>query len=109
MTTFDDREKAFEAKFRMDEETKFKVQARRAKLLGQWAAGKLGLTGAEADAYAKSMVAADFEEAGDADLVRKVTKDMAGKGVAVSEAEINNQLHQLLETAKRQLASESGV
>ena len=106
MTTFDDREKAFEAKFRMDEDTKFKVQSRRAKLLGQWVAGKLGLSGAEADAYAKSMVVADFEEAGDADLVRKVIKDLSAKGVSVSEAEINNQLHQLLETAKRQLAGE---
>jgi hypothetical protein len=106
MPTFDDREKAFEAKFRMDEETKFKVQARRARLLGQWTAGKLGLTGAEADAYAKTMVAADFEEAGDADLIRKVTKDLSGKGVTVSEAEIRKQLSDFLETAKRQLASE---
>ena len=106
MTTFDDREKAFEAKFRMDEDTKFKVQARRAKLFGQWAAGKLGLSGAEADAYAKSMVAADFEEAGDADLVRKVNKDFSSKGVSVGEPEIRKQLDQLLETAKHQLASE---
>lgn len=107
MTTFDDREKAFEAKFRMDEDTKFKVQARRAKLFGQWAAGKLGLLGAEADAYAKSMVAADFEEAGDNDLIRKVNKDLSAKGVSVADAEIRRELDQLLETAKKQLAGES--
>ena len=81
MTTFDKREEGFEKKFAHDEELKFKAMARRNKLLGLWAAAALGKSGAEADAYAKEVVLADFEEAGDDDVVRKVVKDLAGKGV----------------------------
>ena len=88
MTTFDKREEGFEKKFAHDEELRFKANARRNKLLGLWAAEKLGLTGADADAYAKEVVMADFEEAGDDDVLRKVRKDFDAKGVAPSDQEI---------------------
>lgn len=78
MTTFDDREKAFENKFIHDEELKFRANARRNKLLGLWAAGLLGKTGAAADAYAAGLVAADLEEDGDADVLRKLDADLGG-------------------------------
>jgi hypothetical protein len=80
MTTFDKREEGFEKKFAHDEELLFKANARRNKLLGMWAAEKLGLTGSEAEAYAKSVVVADFDEAGDADVFRKVRADLDAKG-----------------------------
>src|SRR5262249_47944038 len=85
MTTFDKREEGFEKKFGLDEELKFKASARRNKLLGLWAAEKLGLTGAAADAYSKEVIAADFEEAGDEDVFRKVRKDFDAKGVSESD------------------------
>jgi hypothetical protein len=81
MTTFDKREEGFEKKFAHDEELKFKAYARRNRLLGLWAAAELGKTGADADAYAKDVVLADFEEAGDADVLRKVVGDLKSKGV----------------------------
>src|SRR6202167_2948413 len=81
MTTFDKREEAFEQQFAHDEELKFKATARRNKMLGLWAAEKLGLTGAEADSYALAVVMTDFEEAGDHDVVRKIRKDFDAKGV----------------------------
>ena len=83
MTTFDKREEGFEKKFALDEEQKFKAMARRNRLLGLWAAEKLGLSGDAATAYAKEVVAADFEEAGDDDVQNKVVKDFAAKGVAM--------------------------
>jgi hypothetical protein len=101
MTTFDKREDAFEKQFAHDEELKFKAEARRNKLLGLWAAEKLGKSGADADAYAKEVVAADFEEAGDADVVRKVLGDLSGKGV--TEAEIRAKMSELLATAVAQI------
>jgi hypothetical protein len=79
MSTFDQREKDFEKKFAHDEELRFKATARRNKLLGLWAAEKLGKSGPDADAYAKEVVASDFEEAGDEDVFRKVSKDLGGK------------------------------
>jgi len=88
MTTFDKREDGFERKYALDEEQKFKAEARRDKLLGLWIADKLGLAGDDAAAYAKDVVIADLEEAGDADVVRKVTADLAAKGVALTESEI---------------------
>src|SRR3982750_3998800 len=99
MTTFDNREDAFEKKFAHDEELRFKATARRNKLLGLWAAEKLGKSGAEADAYAKSVVLADFEEAGDGDVVRKVRSDLEAKGIAASEAEIRARMGELMEKA----------
>ncbi|CAL76586.1 conserved hypothetical protein [Bradyrhizobium sp. ORS 278] len=101
MTTFDKREDAFEKQFAHDEELKFKAEARRNKLLGLWAAEKLGKAGADADAYAKEVVAADFEEAGDADVVRKVLGDLSAKGV--TEAEIRAKMSELLATAVAQI------
>lgn len=101
MSTFDKREEGFEKKFALDEEQKFKAEARRNKLLGLWAAEKLGKTGDEATAYAKEVVASDFEEAGDADVLRKVMTDLAGKGV--SEAEIRKKMDELIATAAMQI------
>lgn len=101
MTTFDKREEGFEKKFAHDEELKFKATARRNRLLGLWAAAELGKTGADADAYSKEVVAADFEEAGDDDVVRKVVKDLASKGV--TEAEVRSKMQELLAEAVKQI------
>jgi hypothetical protein len=99
MTTFDKREEGFEKKFALDEELKFKAHARRNKLLGLWAAEKFGLSGAEADAYAKEVVAADFEEAGDDDVFRKMRSDFDARGVAQSDHQIRRTMDELLERA----------
>ena len=96
MTTFDKREEGFEKKFALDEEQKFKAEARRNKLLGLWAAGQLGMSGDAASAYAKEVLAASFEEVGDKDAVHKVLKDLTAKGSAVTEAEIRKKLDELL-------------
>ena len=89
-TTFDKREEGFEKQFAHDEELRFKAMARRNKLLGLWAAGVLEKSGADAEAYAKEVVLADFEEAGDGDVLRKVTKDLQAKGV--TEQQIRAQM-----------------
>ncbi len=104
MTTFDEREKSFEQKFKHDQELRFKVHARRNKLLGLWAAGKMGLSGAEAEAYAKTVVEADFQKPGDADVLEKVVKDLTGKGISTSTAEVRSEMERLLATAKEQIA-----
>lgn len=96
MTTFDQRKDAYENKFAHDEELRFKATARRNKLLGLWAAAKLGKTGAEAEAYAKSVVLADFEEAGDDDVLRKVKADFAAGGVTTADEEIRRTMTELL-------------
>ncbi|MDO8879055.1 MAG: DUF1476 domain-containing protein [Pseudolabrys sp.] len=101
MTTFDKREEGFEKKFAHDEELQFKAMARRNKLLGLWAAGILGKTGPDADAYAKEVVVADFEEAGDNDVLNKVAKDLAAKGI--TEQQIRAQMNELLATAVAQI------
>ncbi len=101
MSSFDKRQEGFEKKFALDEEQKFKAEARRNKLLGLWAAEKLGKTGDDAAAYAKEVVAADFEEAGDADVLRKVVTDLAGKGV--SEADIRKKMDELVAVAVTQI------
>lgn len=103
MTTFDKRQEGFEKKFALDEELKFKAEARRNRLLGQWAAEKLGLSGDAATAYAKEVVAADFEEAGDDDVLRKVEKDLADKGVGVPATEIRAKMNELLAEAVAQV------
>jgi len=100
-TSFDKREEGFEKKFAHDEELRFKAYARRNKLLGLWAAGVLGKSGAEAEAYAKEVVMADFEEPGDEDVVRKLTKDLAGKGV--TDQQIRAQMSELLAQAVEQI------
>jgi len=99
MATFDKREEAFEQRFAHDEELKFKATARRNKMLGLWAAEKLGLQGAEADSYALAVVMADFEEAGDHDVVRKIRKDFDAKGVAQSDHQINRTMTELMAKA----------
>ena len=106
MTGFDDREKAFEAKFAHDESLKFKAEARRNKLLGLWAAEKMGIGGADADSYAKEVVKADFEEAGDEDVFRKVRGDFDAKGVTVTDEELRSQMAVLMVTAREQIANE---
>ncbi|MCA1362466.1 DUF1476 domain-containing protein [Bradyrhizobium sp. IC3069] len=99
MSEFDKRQEGFEKKYALDEEQKFKAEARRNRLLGLWAAEKLGITGDAAIAYAKEVVAADFEEAGDADVVRKLTADFAAKNVTVTEQAIRAKMSELLAVA----------
>jgi hypothetical protein len=99
MSTFDKREEGFEKKFALDEEQKFKAEARRNRLLGLWAAEQLGITGDGAAAYAKEVVAADFEEAGDADVLRKVAADFATKNVSVTEQAIRAKMNELIAVA----------
>ena len=99
MTTFDDRKDTFEKKFAHDEELRFKATARRNKLLGLWAAGQLGKTGTEAEAYAKSVIMADFQEAGDDDVLRKVRGDLEAGGKAVPEGELRRQMTDLMARA----------
>jgi len=100
-TTFDKREEGFEKQFAHDEELRFKAMARRNKLLGLWAAGILGKSGADAEAYAKEVVLADFEEAGDNDVVRKVVKDLETKNV--SEQDVRAKMAELLAVAVEQI------
>lgn len=106
MTQFNDREKAFEAKFQKDQELQFKVTARRNRLLGLWAAEQIGLDGQDAEAYAKDVVVSDFDEPGDDDVLRKVVGDLQGKGVETDDAAVRKQMDTLLEKAKQQLADE---
>jgi hypothetical protein len=103
MTTFDKREEGFEKKFAHDEELRFKANARRNKLLGLWAAEKMGLSGPAAETYAKEVVMADFEEAGDDDVLRKVRKDFDAKGVAQSDREIRQTMDALMAQAIEQI------
>jgi hypothetical protein len=104
-TTFDKREEGFEKKFAHDEELRFKAYARRNKLLGLWAAGILGKAAAEADAYAKEVVLADFEEAGDNDVLRKVVKDLEGTGI--DEQQVRAKMTELLAQAAQQIQAGS--
>ena len=99
MTTFDKREEGFEKRFAVDEEMKFKANARRNKLFGLWAAEKLGISGAEADAYAKAVVMADLEETGDDDVFRKIRKDFDAKGVKESDHQIRRTMDELMAKA----------
>ena len=99
MTTFDKREEGFEKQFVHDQELKFKASARRNRLLGLWAAEKLGLSGAQAEAYAKEVVMADLEEAGDRDVFRKIRRDFDGKGIAQSDHQIRRTMDELMAKA----------
>jgi hypothetical protein len=103
MTTFDKREEAFEKKFALDEEQKFKAIARRNKLLGLWAAEKLELSGEAASDYAKTVVVAEFGEGGDDAVIRQVMADLAAKGVAISEAEVRAKMDELMAEAAKQV------
>jgi hypothetical protein len=103
MTTFDDRERAFEAKYARDEDMAFRVIARRNRLLGHWAAVQMGLTPEETDAYAKAVVQADFEEAGDEDVIRKLLGDLLAAGIETDDATVRRALSEQLVEARRQL------
>lgn len=103
MTTFDNREKAFEDKFAHDAETAFRIAARRNRLLGLWAAEQMKLTPEEADAYAKAVVQADFEEAGDDDVIRKLVGDLTAAGIDVTDHAVRRALEEKAVEARRQL------
>src|ERR1700748_1417710 len=103
MTTFDKREEGFEKKFAMDEEQKFKAMARRNRLLGLWAAEQLGMSGDAATAYARDVVAANFEQTGENDVVHKVMRDLAGKGITITEAQLRAKMDELLLQAVAQV------
>jgi len=107
MTTFNDRERAEEAKYAHDADTVFRIQARRNRLLGQWAAERMGLSAVESEAYAKSVVQADFEEAGDEDVIRKLLGDLIGAGIEASEAEVRSALAAKQIEARRALLGEA--
>lgn len=107
MTNFDDREQAFENKFAHDEELRFKVSVRRNKLLGLWAAGQFGLTGAAADAYAKEVIEADFEEVGEQDVLRKLTADFHARKIAITAHHLERQLQDCADLARRQIMEEN--
>ena len=103
MTTFDDRERAFETKYAHDEELRFRVIARRNRLLGHWGARLMGLSDAEADAYAKDVIRADFEEAGDEDVIRKLLGDLTAAGVETDDSKIREALADRETEARRQI------
>lgn len=107
MTTFDERERSFEKKFAMDEELRFKAEARRNRLFGQWAAGQLGLTGTAVDDYVKAVRKADLIEKGDEDIFRKVRKDFDDQGVKLSDAELRKKISDLLAAAMAEIEAES--
>ncbi|VVS96907.1 DUF1476 domain-containing protein [Erythrobacter sp. EC-HK427] len=106
MTDFKDRERAEEAKYAMDEETAFKIAARRNRLLGEWAAALMSLTPEETEAYKKAVVQADFEEAGDEDVIRKVLGDLTQAGTEIDEATVRAKLEEMMIEAKRQFMAQ---
>ncbi|WP_282609577.1 DUF1476 domain-containing protein [Pelagibius sp. Alg239-R121] len=106
MSTFNEREKAFEDKYKHDQELQFKVEARRNKLVGLWAAEHMGLSGGDAEAYAKEVVMADMEEPGDDDVKRKVLGDFADKSVDVSAHQLDKKMEEMIELAKEQIMAE---
>ena len=106
MTTFNEREKAFEKKFEHDQDLQFKVTARKNKMLGLWAAGLMGKSGDAAEAYAKEVVVADFEKPGDSDVIEKLVKDLAAAGKPTEEHTIRKQADSLMEAAKEQVMKE---
>ncbi len=103
MTTFNDREQGFERKFALDQEQEFKASARRNKLLGQWAAGLMGLQAAHIDEYAKAVVKSDFELPGDEDVLRKVFEDLKGAGVTITEGEVRMKMDELMAQARESI------
>jgi hypothetical protein len=107
MTTFNEREKAFEKKYEHDQDLKFKVNARKNKLLGLWAAGLMGKSGADAEAYAKEVVLADYEKPGDSDVIEKLVKDLAAAGKPMEDHTIRKQAERLAAEAKAQFMKET--
>jgi hypothetical protein len=108
MSKFDEREKAFEGKYKMDQERAFKVNARRCKLVGLWAAEQMGITGEDAEAYAKEVVVSDFEKPGQDDVVEKVMADFGAKGLDISEHIVRVEMDRQYEEAARQIAEDEG-
>jgi hypothetical protein len=108
MASFDDRKKGFERKFEHDQELRFKMTARRNRLLGMWAAQELGLPASERDAYAKSVVMADFEKPGDSDVVEKLLADFAAKGIDMTEHRLRRHMDELMAVAREQVMNEAG-
>lgn len=109
MTQFDDRERAFEAKFARDEEMQFRIAARRNRLLGEWAARKMGLSDAESESYAKDVIRSDFEEAGEHDVIRKVMGDLTSAGVDCDEETVREALRNKEIEARRQIIEASNL
>jgi len=109
MTQFDDRERAFESKFAHDEEMKFRITARRNRLLGEWAARKMGLSEVESESYAKDVVRSDFEEAGEHDVIRKVLGDLTAAGVDIDEDKVVEALRNKEIDARRQIIESSNL
>jgi hypothetical protein len=105
MTTFDDRQKGFESKFALDQEQEFRATARRNKMLGLWAAEKMGLSPESAEQYAQAVVRADFEQPGEEDVFRKVAGDFKGSGLTVSEGELRSKMDELASIAREQIRS----
>ena len=103
MTTFDERERAFEAKFARDQEMQFRIHARRDRLLGLWAAERMGLTDVEAETYAKELIRSDFETITDDDIVRRLLGDLTSAGVDIEESEIRSRIEEKTVKARRQL------
>jgi len=109
VTQFDDRERAFEAKYARDEEMQFRITARRNRLLGEWAARQMGLSAAEAETYAKDVVRSDFEEAGEHDVIRKVLGDLTAAGVECDEDQVRQALRNKEIDARRQIIEASNL
>lgn len=107
MSTFDERQKGFEKKFTHDQDLKFKAESRRNKMIAEWAAAKMGMSGTEVDDYIKAVRKADLVEKGDDDVVRKIAKDLADKGVKVAEIDIRNQMGEYLAKAVESIESGS--
>ena len=106
MTTFDDRERQFESKYSRDQDLQFRVTARRNRLLGEWAAGQLGLSGDAVQTYARQVVESDFQRAGDSDVVEKVLGDLKAKGIDMDERRLRLRMDELTDTAKKQIMTE---
>ena len=109
MTQFDERERAFETKFAHDEEMKFRIAARRNRLLGQWAARQMGLSEAETESYSKDVVRSDFEEGGDHDVVRKILGDLTGAGIDIDEDSVREALRNKEVDARRQIIESTNI
>lgn len=107
MTTFEERGKGFESKFKRDQELQFKAMARRNKLLGLWAAEKMGVVGADAETYSKDVVASDFDRPGDDDVLEKVHGDLVAKGLSLSAPDVRKEMERLVDIARQQVESEN--
>ncbi len=105
MATFEDREKGFEKKFAHDQDLRFKAESRRNKMLGEWAAGLMGMSGTDVDDYVKAVRKADLAEKGDGDVLRKLSGDLAAKGVKMTDADISKKMHEFLAKAVQDLES----